>query len=183
MENQTYPAYKHALIYGAYVTIVLIVLSLAFYVLDLIGQTWTGYISYTVLLLGVILSSYHYRDKYLGGYITYGQSFMTGFLTALFAAIGSGVFSYIFMSLMPPEFFSNMLLEAEEKMLESNPELTDEQITMAMNWTGKLMQPGMMAGMSFLANTFFGVIFSLLASIFIKREDNSPGVEVEEDRS
>ena len=176
MENQTYPASKHALVYGAYVTVVLIVLSLAFYVFDFYGQDWTAYLSYAILLLGVVISSYHYRDNHMGGFITYGQSFMTGFLTALFAAIGLGIFSYIFMSLMPPEFTQNMLDQAEEKMIESNPELTDEQITMAMNWTEKIMQPGMMAGMAFLAYTFFGVIFSLLASIFVKREDNSPGV-------
>ena len=175
MENKTYPAYKHALIYGSYITVVLIVLSLTFYVLDLLGQNWTGYISYTVLLFGVVLASYHYRDKYLGGFITYGQSFMTGFLTALFAAIGSAIFTYIFMSLMPPEFFANMMQQAEEKMIEGNPELTEEQITMAMNWTGKIMQPGIMTGIAFMAYTFFGLIFSLLASIFIKREDNSNG--------
>ncbi len=173
MENQTYPVSKHALIYGAYVTVVLIILSLVFYVLDLFGQNWTGYVSYTVLLLGVVLSSYHYRDKYLGGIITYGQSFKTGFLTALFAAIGSGVFTYIFISLMPPEFIQNMLQQTEDKMFESNPDLTDEQIDMAMNMTKKFMNPGMMAGMAFLAYTFFGVIFSLLTSIFVKREDNS----------
>ncbi len=177
MENQPYPASKHALVYGAYVTAALIVLSLAFYVLDLYGQTWTGYISYAVLLIGVVIASYHYRDNHLGGFITYGQSFMTGFLTALFAAIGVGIFSYIFMSLMPPEFTQNILDQAEEKMLENNPELTDEQIDMAMNMTKKFMNPGMMAGMAFLAYTFFGVIFSLLASIFIKREDDSMGVE------
>ena len=177
MENQTYPASKHALIYGAYITVVLIVISLAFYVLDLFGQNWTGYVSYAVLLFGVVLSSYHYRDKYLGGTITYGQSFMTGFLTALFAAIGSGVFTYIFMSLMPPEFIQNMLQQAEDKMFESNPELTDEQIDMAMGMTKKFMNPGMMAGMAFLAYTFFGLIFSLLASIFIKKEDGSVGTE------
>ena len=74
---------------------------------------------------------------------------------------------------MPPEFIQNLLDQAEEKMFESNPELTDEQIDMAMSMTKKFMNPGMMAGMSFLANTFFGLVFSLLASIFIKREDNT----------
>ena len=177
MENQTYPPSKHALIYGAYVTAVLIVLSLVFYVLDLYGQTWTGYISYGVLLIGVVIASYHYRDNHMGGSITYGKSFMTGFLTALFAAIGVGIFSFIFISLMPPEFIQNMLDQAEEKMLENNPELTDEQIDMAMGMTKKFMNPGMMAGMAFLAYTFFGVIFSLLASIFIKKEDDSLEVE------
>ena len=173
MENQTYPASKHALIYGAYVTVALIVLSLTFYVLDLFGQTWTGYISYAVLLLGVVIASYHYRDNHMGGFITYGQSFITGFLTALFAAIGTAIFTYIFMLLMPPEFFVNMLQEAEDKMIEKNPEMSDEQIKMAINWTKKIMQPGVMTAFAFLAYTFFGLIFSLLASIFIKREDNS----------
>lgn len=173
MENQTYPPSKHALIYGAYVTVVLIVLSLAFYVFEFYGQSWTGYVSYAVLLFGVVLASYHYRDKYMGGFITYGQSFMVGFLTALFAAIGIGIFTYVFMMLMPPEFTQNLLDQAEEKMIEGNDELTDEQIDMAMNMTKKFMKPGIMTGMAFAAYTFFGVVFSLLASIFIKREDKS----------
>jgi len=69
------------------------------------------------------------------------------------------------------------LQQAEDKMFESNPELTDEQIDMAMGMTKKFMNPGMMAGMAFLAYTFFGLIFSLLASIFIKKEDGSVEAE------
>ncbi len=177
MENQTYPASKHALVYGAYVTVVLIVLSLAFYVFDFYGQDWTAYLSYAILLLGVVISSYHYRDNHMGGFITYGQSFMTGFLTALFAAIGVGIFSYIFMSLMPPEFFTNMLNMAEDSIYEKYPDFTDEQVEVALSYQKKLMNPTMMSIVSFLAFTFFGLIFSLLASIFIKREDKSLEVD------
>jgi len=171
MENPTYPAWKHAMLNGVYLAVALIILSLLFYILDLFTESWTGFIAYAVLLAGVVLSSVQYRNKHLGGFISYGQSVSVGFLTGLFAGIIAAVFTFIFMQIVGDEYRQMLLQTAEENMLSKNPDMTDDQLDMAMKFTEKMMHPGWMSLMSFLSNTFFSLIFALLASIFIKKEE------------
>jgi len=177
MENQNYPAWKHAIMYGIYLGIALIILSLIFYVFDLYTASWTSYISYAILLGGIVISAIAYRDKHLNGYITFGQSFLVGFYTALFAAIIAAIYTAIFMSFVGEEFKAVLMQKAEESMLERNPELTDEQVDMAMKWTEKMMNPAWITVIAFISNLFFGTVFSLLGSIFIKKENKSVEVE------
>ena len=172
MENQIYPAWKHAITYGIYLGIALIILSLLFYVFDLYTENWTSYITYAVLLGGVVISAIFYRDKHLGGFITFKQSFIVGFYTAIFAGIIAAIYTAVFMSFAGEEVKAVIMQKAEESMIESNPEMTDEQIDMAMKWTGKMMNPVWLTTISLLSNLFFGAIFSLLGSIFIKKENN-----------
>ena len=173
MENQQYPLWKHSLMYGIYLGAVLIILSLVFYILDLHGENWTGYINYVFILGGVIIASVTYRDKYLGGFITYGQSFSTGFLAGLFAAIIGTIFTYFFMAYLGEEFVNLMMEQAEEKILESNPEIGDEELDLALNWTKKMMNPTWISVIALLGATFFSMVFALISSIFIKKENNS----------
>jgi len=173
MENQQYPIWKHSLMYGLYLGVTLIILSLVFYVLDLQGQSWTAYVNYLFILGGVVLASVTYRDKYLNGFITYGQSFSTGFLAGLFAAIIGAIFTYFFMVYLGEEFVNTMMEQAEEKILESNPDIGDEELELALSWTKKMMNPTWISIIAMLSSTFFSLIFALIASIFIKKENNS----------
>jgi hypothetical protein len=177
MENQNYPAWKHALLYGVYLGAAIIIISLLFYVLNLYTENWINYIIYVVLLGGVVYSALTYRDKHLNGFITFGQSFMIGFFTVLFAAVVSAIYTAVFMSLAGEEVIAIIMQKAEESMLQSKPDMTDEQIDMAMKMTERMMSPLWLTVISFLSSLFFGTIFSLLGSIFIKKENKSLEVE------
>jgi hypothetical protein len=177
MENQNYPAWKHAMMYGIYLGAALIILSLLFYVFDLYTESWVSYITYAVLLGGIVISAIAYRDKHLNGYITFGQSFLVGFYTALFAGIIAAAYTAIFMSFAGDELRAILMQKAEDSMIEKNPELTDEQLDMALKITERMMGPVWLTIISFLSNVFFGAVFSLLASIFIKKENKSIEVE------
>ncbi len=173
MENEKYPSWKHAMTYGLYIGIALIVLSLVYYLLDVYAEKWTGYISYVVLLLGIIFSQIKYRDDRLGGYITFGQSFSTGFLTGLFAAVLTAIFSYFFISYLGEDFIDTLLQKSEEAMIEARPNMSDDQIEQSMNMARKFMSPGIMTIFSFLGSTVVSLILALIAAIFTKRADNS----------
>jgi hypothetical protein len=177
MENNNYPAWKHAIMYGIYLGVALIILSLLFYVFDLYTANWVSYITYAVLLGGIVISAISYRDKHLNGFVTYGQSFLVGFYTALFAAAIAALYTAVFMSFAGEEFKAVILQKAEESMIEKAPEMTDEQIDLAMKMTERMMNPIWLSVISFLSNLFFGAIFSLIASIFIKKENKSLEVE------
>jgi hypothetical protein len=177
MENQNYPAWKHALLYGVYLGAAMIIISLLFYVLNLYTENWTNYIIYVVLLGGIVYSALTFRDKHLNGFITFGQSFMIGFFTVLFAAVITAIYTGIFMSFAGDEVAAIIMQKAEESMLEKKPDMSEEQIELAMKMTERMMSPVWLTIISFLSNLFFGTIFSLLASIFIKKENKSLEVE------
>lgn len=173
MENKSYPVWKHAMLYGLYIGIALIILSLIFYVTDLYTQSWVGYFSYAVVLAGVIFASISYRDKYLNGTITYGKSVGVGFLSGLFGGLLAAIYTLVFMNIMGEEYIQTLMDIAEEKMLSSQPDMSDDEIDMAMNMTKKMMTPAWVSVMVFLANGFFALVFALIASIFIKKEEDT----------
>ncbi len=172
MENKKYPSWKFALTYGLYIGVALIVLSLIFYLLDLHTEKWTSYLSYVILLLGILLAQMHYRDKHLDGDITFGQSFSVGFLTGLFASIIAAIFSFFFISYLGEDYVET-LLEKTMVELEANPDLTDEQIEQSMSMVQKFMTPGIMTIFGLLSSTFVSLILALIAGAFTKKQDNS----------
>ncbi len=173
MENQNYPAWKHALTYGIYLGVALIILSLLLYVLDMYTNKWTGYVGYAFVLGFVIIASISYRDKHLNGYITYGQSFSVGFLTGLFAAIIAGIFTYVFMLFIGDDYKALIMEQAEERIINSMPDISDDDLGAALKFTERLTRPGWLGAITFLWNMFFSLIFALIISIFVKKEGDS----------
>lgn len=173
MENSNYPVWKHALLYGLYIGIALIILSLLFYVTDLFRHNWVGYINYAVLLVGVVFASITYRDKYLNGFIPYGKSVSVGFLSGLFASVITAIYTYLFSTIMGEEYHQILMTIAEENIISSNPNMKDEEIDMALNIAEKMMSPVWLSTLVLLGTAFFALVFALIASIFIKKEDNT----------
>lgn len=173
MENENYPIGKHALYYGIYTGLGLILVALIFYILDIFGEQWTSYVSYIILLAGIVLSSLYFRNNRLNGQITYGKSVSVGFLTGLIAGVIASIFTYFFITYLGEEYLQQTLERAEEKMLEARPDMSDEELEMALIWTEKMMKPAWMAILSILSYAFFSIVFALIASIFIKKEDQS----------
>lgn len=173
MENQPTPIWKHALMYGLYTGAALIVLSLIWYVLDMYTENWTAWFGYVALLAGVVMASIHYRDKYNNGLISYGQSVSAGFLTALFAGVVASIYTYIFMTFAGEEFAQTILAITEEKTIARKPDISDEELDMILDWTGRMLKPTWLTIMGLLANAGLGLIYALIASIFIKKEEQA----------
>ncbi|MEZ5082759.1 MAG: DUF4199 domain-containing protein [Bacteroidales bacterium] len=144
-----------------------------FYVTDLYTQSWVGYVNYAIILAGVVFASITYRDKYLNGSISYGKSVSVGFLSGLFSGVLVAIYTVVFMTVMGEEYIQTLMDIAEEKMLSSQPNMTDDEIDMAMNMTKKMMTPGWVSVMVFLGSGFFALVFALIASIFIKKEEST----------
>ena len=111
---------KPALIYGAIVGFVGILLSVIFYVMDMTTASWTQYVT---MLIGIVVLAYclvAYRKEYLGGFATYGQIFLMALLIGVVSTIITTVYSYILFTVIDPELVDKLRLAAEEKMM-NNP--------------------------------------------------------------
>jgi hypothetical protein len=170
MENQrtqTKVAMNYGLLYGLSGTAVF----LLFYFLGTDLQSkLPQYINYVILILFIVMGVKSYRDEDLGGHISYGKSLGTGVLIALFGGIISGIFSLIFFKYIAPEMIQKILDTTQQGLTEKG--LTDEQMEAAMTWTRKFMQPAWLFVFSILGSAFAGFLFSLIISVFMKKEEN-----------
>ena len=112
-----------------------------------------------------------YRDINNNGFITYAESLKLGTTVAFFSSIILAFYQFIYISYLDPNALSEIMKITEQAMLESNPEISDEELDMALQMTGKFMQPHWMMIMGMLGGTFMGFLYSLIISIFVKKED------------
>lgn len=129
-----------------------------------------GYIWFLVLAIALFFMIKAYRDNYMRGFITYGQSLGAGVVILLYYAIISAIFGYILYKFLDPGLIDKMLLVAEETMIEQGiPESAMEQ---GLKVQKKLMTPAFMAIASIFSTMLIGTIIALLISIFTRREGN-----------
>lgn len=159
--------------YGVIIALAIIVLSLILFLLNLNENRGLQSISYVIILAGIILSQYNYRNKHMGGFVTYGQAFTLGMLTSLVLSVIMGVFTFIFFKYIDPGAMEEVMTQTEQQMMDRG--MTDMEIEQGMAMAQKFASVGMYTFFAVVGNFIIGVIISLVTSIFVKREDNSFG--------
>lgn len=129
-----------------------------------------SYLNYLLLIVFIYLGVKSYRDEELGGAITYGKSLGTGILIAMFGGIIIGVYTLVFFTYISPDMVDRIMEEAQRSMTEQG--MSDEQIEMGLNMSRKFMTPMWMFFFSVLGSMLMGLIFSLIISIFLRKEQN-----------
>ena len=154
--------------YGVILAVVVIIFSLLMFVLDVDRQSSLNYLSYVIVLAGIIIFQLNYRNKYLGGYISYGKAFTVGLLTIVYFSILISIFTYIFFVYIDPGAIEEGMRIAEEKMLERG--MSDQEIDQAMKMAERFQSPAMFTFWALLGNIVIGAILSLITAIFVKKE-------------
>jgi hypothetical protein len=147
-----------------------IVFSLLLYFLDLTLNKTVTYINIPIQLVILFLLLKSYRDNYMHGQITYGQSVGAGVVIFVYFSIIMAVFTYILWAIIDPGLVSKSLAMSEEAMVKKG--VPQAGIDAGMAFTAKIMKPSVMAIFSIFGSMIFGVIYSLLVSIFVKKEGN-----------
>ncbi|NQU53674.1 MAG: DUF4199 domain-containing protein [Bacteroidetes bacterium] len=175
MEQKSTSIWKSTLLSGVYLAIALILISVIFYVTGNSFSKLSQYLSYPVMLIGIILGQISYK-KELEGYITYGQAFGAGVLTLVFASFISGIYTYLLFEIIDPSLQEQLRIFTEEQIV-SQGRVPEEQIDMAVNMAAKFQKPVIMFVMAVFGGALIGSIISLITSIFIKK---NPSDEVPE---
>ncbi|MDG2139537.1 MAG: DUF4199 domain-containing protein, partial [Flavobacteriales bacterium] len=124
------------------------------------------------LIIGAITYSIiMYRDNLNNGLISYSISLKIGTSVVFFASVILAFYTYIFVAFINPEYLENIIKIAEQEILNSDPEISDEDLDLALSMTQKMLQPQWMATLSVLGGTFMGFFYSLIISFFVKKED------------
>ncbi|NVN95741.1 MAG: DUF4199 domain-containing protein [Bacteroidetes bacterium] len=162
----------NAMTYGIMVGFAMIVYSVILYAFDLSMNKALSWVSYILLITAMYIGSTKYRTSYTDtGYLPYGKAFLSNFLIGLFASILMLIWTYIFLKFIDKGMINQILEKTQEGMLESNPNMTQEQMDMAMKYTKIFMRPEIMAIVGLLSTAFFSVILSLIIAFFVKKEE------------
>lgn len=147
-----------------------IAFSLILYFLDMNLNKTVGYLNIPIQLVLLYFLLKSYRDNFKHGQITYGQSVGAGVVMFVYVAVIMAVYTYLLFAYIDPGLVSKSLAMSEEAMVKKG--VPAEGIDAAMAMTAKFMKPGIMSAFSIFGTMLMGVIYSLIVSIFVKREGN-----------
>jgi hypothetical protein len=171
MEDNKSGMMKHVMTYGAILGLILVVYSVLLYITGLTFNKVLGYAQYVVLFAGLYLGTKSYRDKSMGGFITYGQALGLGVLISLFVGIIAVFFSYVMMRFIDPGLVDKYMVIMEEQF-ENSRFIPDDQVEMALEKARKNMTAVWTVPIGILTFTFFGFIISLITSAILKKDPN-----------
>lgn len=169
MESQTATVKKIALPNGVLLALTTIVISVIVYVMGMTYEQpwWQRLLNFAAMLWFVIYGIKAYK-KDNSGYLSLAEALKTGLAITLIAGVIGSIFTYLFTTIIEPDFVMNMLEASRVKMIEDNPEMTQEQMDMAMSISEKMMSPGILTAISIITSLFFGFIISLIAGLVLK---------------
>ncbi|MEM1220901.1 MAG: DUF4199 domain-containing protein [Bacteroidota bacterium] len=174
--NTKNSSWSLALRYGGIASVLFIIITV---VLELVGVynpiEQKGTTIVTVLSIAfyagaIYMATQNHRDQNLGGFMTYGQAFGTGFQVALVMALISGVYLLLQVMLIDPEMIDKMKI-VQEGILEEQGMSADQIASANLDF---FMSPGPLFIFGVLGNLVFGVLISLITSAILqKRHPNA----------
>ena len=163
---------KFAMNYGAILGLCLVALAVIVWSVGIDKQSIVpGLLNNGLTIVFIAYAIIQYRDINNNGFISYASSLKLGTTIAFFSSIILAFYSVIFVSYIDTEALSEIIKLTEQATLEAQPEISEEELDLALQMVSKFMQPHWMMIMGMLGGTFMGFFYSLIISIFVKKED------------
>ena len=170
MDTQRASVKKIALNYGLLLGLASIALSVITYVMGVhIERPWWVSVLGMLIMIAFIVFGLKAFKKDNGGFLSLGEALKTGLAISLIAGILGVIYNYVFMNFIEPDFVNQMLDYSKEQMIERNPNMTEDQMKMAMDMSRKFMSPGIMAAIGIIISLFLGFLISLIAGLIMKQ--------------
>jgi hypothetical protein len=154
---------------GLILSLITITFSIALYLTDLWQNKGLSYISYAIVLGGIIWSCMHYAQQ-MNGNVTFGNVFAHGFKVTATLIVITVLYTFLSVKFIFPEM-TDKIVEVAAKEMEKNKNLTEEQINSALDMTKKFMMPFMIGGI-ILGYGIFGAISSAIGAGIAKKNPN-----------
>ncbi|MHB8207392.1 DUF4199 domain-containing protein [Mucilaginibacter sp.] len=125
------------------------------------------YLSSIPFIIYLFLVQKEYKDQ-LGGYISFGQAFSTGFKYAIFSGIILAIFTYLYLAILSPQVYEKAMTDAQQKLTDQG-QLSSEQIDSAMEISRKYGLIFATVGIV-IFDALIGAILSLIGAAIFKHE-------------
>lgn len=177
MEQKSTSLLKSGLTYGLYMGLISVLISVVIWATSLMenlgmwGSAVIGLITLAVNLILLIVFTKSYRNKELGGFISFGNAFKFALILVVVSVIIGAIYNYIFQTLIDPGYTARVMAAIQEKTLAymTNAGVSEAQINKTMEkfqdipTVGKSLWQGLMFGV------IGGAILSLISSAIAKK--------------
>ncbi|MFW6371930.1 MAG: DUF4199 domain-containing protein [Bacteroidota bacterium] len=168
MDNINKHLWKNSIYVGAITGGSLVFISFLAYLTDSAFFKFIEGMQMPLLIVAIILGTKYLRDKVLDGAITYGKAVGSGVLISLFTGLLLALYGYILRTSLDPQLLEQELTALEEVYL--NWGFTEDQVELMVQQYKSIFSPVTFSVVGTLSTGFMGLIISLIAAIFLKRE-------------
>lgn len=168
--EKTANVWKDNLVNGLILGLIGVVYTLVIWILDLSFNKNIGYLFLLVEIVILFFLIKSYRDNHMHGSISYGQALGAGVIIFLYATIITSIFSFLLNTVIDPGLMQKGLAAQEQLLLDRG--MTQEQVDAGLKVAAKMMKPVITIPIGLVVNMFFGLILSLIAAAFVRKEGN-----------
>jgi len=143
-----------ALQFGLLTGLAMIVFSLILYLAGVDIKSYLNLFGYVLFVGGLYWGITSIREKQLEGIMTYGKAFGTGFWISVFVAILLGIFAFFYLKYINPSVLADKLTEIQNKIVTSNPKISDADLQKSMDMIKIFSTPLVSAFTGFLSYFF-----------------------------
>ncbi len=154
---------------GLFLGIASVLISVAVYVSgNSFNQHWSvGVFTFALNVFFIALAIKQFKTAN-EGFLSLSESFKIGLGVAVIAGLISGIYTYIFLNFVEPDFFVQMQAHMEQQWMKQG--LSDQDIENAKAIMQKTSGPFATIAFSIIATIFFGFIISLVTGLIMKQK-------------
>lgn len=170
MEAQKPTVGKFAINYGVILGVVMILIGVISYVtgLALEGKQWPQWLYYIIFPIVIFYAISQFK-KQNANVLSLGQAIKIGLVIAAISAVVYIIYGLIFNYIIDPEFMGQVKEVVRDKMLEA-PNATQEIVDQQMKMVEMFMNPIVGSALWIGLSLFFGLIYSLIGGLVMKKE-------------
>ncbi len=170
MENQAPSLQSTILQYGVLLGIVSVVFGLMLYFLDMhyTQESAVGIVSIVITVAVICVAQYNFRNDN-SGFLSFGEALKVGMGVALVSGVISVLYQILLVTVIDPDTVTKMMEVAQNKLIDQNPEMSQEQLDQIMGMQKKFTTPTMMAAFGLIGSLFIGFVISLITGLIFKR--------------
>ena len=156
--------------YGGLLGGVSVIFALMLFSLDLhYGQEpAVNYVNYLITIAVLAFGIYTYR-KDNEGFLSLGEALKIGLGISLISAVIAILYTGLLMHVLEPTFMEKASEIAKNKMIDENPEMTQEQLNMTLDMMKKFQGFGVVSAFILIFSLFFGLLISLVSGLILKK--------------
>lgn len=172
MEFQKIAPGKFALNYGIVLGLVMVILSVVSYVTGaaLEGAQWPQVVYYVIFPVVIIYAISQYKKKN-ANFLSLSDALKVGVLIGVVSAIVFALYNILFNYVIDPGFMAEAMEVGRDKMIEENPEMTQEMIDQSMGFIEIFVNPFVLSAFWLAMSALFGLIYSLIGGLVMKKEN------------
>jgi len=172
MESNKNLMMNKAMVWGLYVSLALIIVTMIFWATDNTFSEVAVYINYIIYIVGIVTVTLSFKKTIdQNTPFTYGSALGLGVATMFFTSIIVAIFTFILYKFIDPSLTDKMIAFTEDSFLKSG--LSEDMVEQVIETSKKMMTPALISMSQAFNIILYGFLLSLITSIFLRKKQET----------